>query len=332
MIVLVSLLAYSLLGLAISIVTAILWRTRAIAPANLPPVARARRLLQLRLLPSVAAAAITLFVITPAFAIFEPSGGGEEVGPILKIVSVVALILIGASLAGAARSLWLTTRLERQWLRSSVPIAASRAAGLRAFAIQSPSPMVALVGVFEPKLIAARTVVDACTPEEIACIVAHERGHFDARDNLKRWIMASLPDVLRWTPIHNEIVEAWHHAAEDAADDAATGGHAVARGARGAAAEDRQACSVAGLERRRRESVRRIPRTRTPRAPAAAARDRAARAARDPADHGGRSIGDRDGVGDVLTLHARDDLPCDGRPRRVRPLDRVAPPVTYDGW
>ena len=229
MIVLVSLLAYGLLGLAISVITAILWRTRAIAPRDLPPVARARRLLQLRVMPGAAAAAITFFVITPAFAIFEPHSGGEEVGPLLQVVSVMALILIGASMAGAARSLWLTTRLERQWLRSSVPIAASRAAGLRAFAIQSPSPMVALVGVFEPKLIAARTVVDACTPEEIACIVAHERGHFDARDNLKRWIMASLPDVLRWTPIHHEIVEAWHHAAEDAADDAATGGHAVAR-------------------------------------------------------------------------------------------------------
>lgn len=229
MIVLVSVLAYSLLGLAVSIVAAILWRTRAIAPANLPPVARARRLLQLRLLPSVAAAAITLFVITPAFAIFEPSGGGEEVGPILQIVSVAALILIGASVASAARSLWLTRRLEHQWLRASDPIDASRAAGLHAFVIQSASPMVALVGVFEPKLMAARTVVDACTPEEVACIVAHERGHFDARDNLKRWIMASLPDVLRWTPIHNEIVDAWHHAAEDAADDAATGGHAVAR-------------------------------------------------------------------------------------------------------
>jgi beta-lactamase regulating signal transducer with metallopeptidase domain len=229
MIVLVSLLAYTLVGLAISLIAAILWRTRAVAPAHLPPVARARRLLQLRLVPSIAAVAITLFVITPAFAIFEPSGGGEEVGPILKIVSVMASILIGVSMAGAARSLWLTRRLERQWLRASEPIAASRAAGLRAFAIQSPSPMVALVGVFEPKLIAARTVVDACTPEEIACIVAHERGHFDARDNLKRWIMASLPDVLRWTPIHDEIVKAWHHAAEDAADDAATGGHAVAR-------------------------------------------------------------------------------------------------------
>jgi beta-lactamase regulating signal transducer with metallopeptidase domain len=89
--------------------------------------------------------------------------------------------------------------------------------------------MVALVGVFAPKLIAARSVVDACSRGEIAQIVAHERGHFDARDNLKRWIMASLPDALRWTPMHRDIVDAWHYAAEDAADDAATNGDAPAR-------------------------------------------------------------------------------------------------------
>ena len=35
--------------------------------------------------------------------------------------------------------------------------------------------------------------------------------------------------MLRWTPIHREVVDAWHHAAEDAADDAGTGGHALAR-------------------------------------------------------------------------------------------------------
>ena len=35
--------------------------------------------------------------------------------------------------------------------------------------------------------------------------------------------------MLRWTPVHHEIVEAWHHAAEDAADDATTGGEPMAR-------------------------------------------------------------------------------------------------------
>jgi NAD-dependent dihydropyrimidine dehydrogenase PreA subunit len=67
------------------------------------------------------------------------------------------------------------------------------------------------------------------SPEEIARIAGHERGHLQSRDNVKRWIMSSLPDLLRWTPVHREIIEAWHHAAEDAADDASTGKDAVAR-------------------------------------------------------------------------------------------------------
>ena len=228
-IVLVSLSAYCLLDLAISAAVAVVWRTRAIAPANLPPAVRARRLLQFRLIPSAAALALTLLLITPAFALFEPAHPQEEIGPVLELLSTFALLQIGWAIFSAVRSARLTARIERAWLVNAQPIDASHTAGLQAFAIESPTPMVALVGVFTPKLMAAKSVVDACTRDEIACIVAHERGHFDSRDNLKRWLMASLPDVLRWTPIHREIVEAWHHAAEDAADDAGTGGHALAR-------------------------------------------------------------------------------------------------------
>ena len=228
-IVLVSLSAYCLLDLAISAVTALVWRTRAVAPATLPPAVRARRLLQFRLIPSAASLAITLLLITPAFALFEPAHPQEEIGPVLELLSTLALIQIGVAVFSAVRSARLTARIERVWLVNSEPIDATRTSGLEAFAIESPSPMVALVGIFTPKLMAAKSVVDACSRDEIACIVAHERGHFDSRDNLKRWVMASLPDMLRWTPIHREIVDAWHHAAEDAADDAGTGGHALAR-------------------------------------------------------------------------------------------------------
>ena len=50
--------------------------------------------------------------------------------------------------------------------------------------------------------------------QELACIVAHERGHL-TRDNLKRWLMASLPQPAL-DAVHREIVDAWHNAAEDA--------------------------------------------------------------------------------------------------------------------
>jgi len=219
--------AYTLLEMALSAFVAILWRTRAVAPANLPPVVRARRLMWLRLLPGGLAGVMTLLVVTPAFAIFEPFGLNERMGPAIAILAGAASLQLAGALWRAVRSLALTARIERVWLTSSRVLDVDPA--MPAFAINSHSPILALVGVFSPKLIAASTIVDACTPEELARVVGHERGHLLARDNFKRWLMASLPDTLQWTPIHAEIVDAWHHASEDAADDATTGADAVAR-------------------------------------------------------------------------------------------------------
>lgn len=219
--------AYALLEVALSALVAMVWRTRAVAPSHLPPVVRARRLLCLRLAPSGLAAVITLMVITPAFAIFEPFGLNERMGPAIAMLAGAAVLQWAVALMRAVYSLVLTRRIERGWLQCSSVLDVD--AAMPAYAIESHSPILALVGVFAPKLIAAGTIVDACSPEELACIVGHERGHWQANDNLKRWVMASLPDTLRWTPIHGEIVDAWHHAAEDAADDAASGADVVAR-------------------------------------------------------------------------------------------------------
>ncbi len=227
MIMLVCLTAYGLLDLAVSALVAIIWRTRAVAPANLPPAVRARRILLLRLTPVAIATAITVFIVAPAFALFEPVQESEAFGPVIAALAATGLIQIVSSAANAALSLWMTRRIEREWLRSATSLDAPH--GLRAFVAEDAPPVIALVGVFSPKLIAARRVIDLCTSEELASIVAHERGHFTARDNFKRWMMASLPDWLRYTTIHDDIIDAWHLAAEDAADDEATQGEPEAR-------------------------------------------------------------------------------------------------------
>lgn len=219
--------AYTILNFASSAFVAMLWRTRAIAPTDLPPAVRARRLLLLRTLPVVSSGVITLAIVTPAFSIFEPFGLNETMGPVLALLAALALLQFAVAAGTSLYSLILTARIERQWLRVATPLAVDRS--MAAFTIESASPIVALVGVWAPKLLAARSVVDACSAEEIARIAGHERGHLESRDNLKRWLMASLPDALRWTPVHHDIVAAWHHASEDAADDATTGKDAVAR-------------------------------------------------------------------------------------------------------
>ena len=225
----VALASYAALNVAISLVVATVWRRLAANNAGVSPDARARQLVWLRAWPCAGAAVITLTLIAPAFAIFEPERASETAGPVVIILAVAALVQIGASMVMAVATLARTRAAARAWLRSAMPLDVDPPAGVPTYAIESPAPIVALVGVFTPKLVAARTVIESCTTEELTAIVAHERGHLHARDNLKRWLMACAPDALRWTPWHQEIVAAWHDAAEDAADDAATRGDERAR-------------------------------------------------------------------------------------------------------
>ena len=227
MIAMVCLSAYCLLDLVVSGFVAVVWRTRRVAPADLPPAVRGRRVMLLRLTPLAASASIALLIVAPAFALFEPVQENEPYGPMLALLASLAFAHLSGAAVWATFSVWLTRRIARDWLLSSTPL--ETGSGLRAFAIETSSPLIALVGVFRPALVAARTVIDACTSDEIAAILAHERGHLLSRDNFKRWLMTSLPDTLRWTRIHGEMLDAWHHAAEDAAHDAATGGGEVAR-------------------------------------------------------------------------------------------------------
>lgn len=139
--------------------------------------------------------------------------------------SIQLAVSLGIALAAALR----TRAATRAWLTGSVQLNLDPPAGVPAYVIDAVAPIVALVGAFRPKLVAARSVVEACTAAELAAIVAHERGHLCSRDNLKRWLMASAPDALRWTTVHQHIAAAWNDAAEDAADDAATPGDAASR-------------------------------------------------------------------------------------------------------
>jgi Zn-dependent protease with chaperone function len=224
----VALASYAVLSSLASLVAMAYWRTGLVHQIA-SPAARARRLVILRAMPSMAAALVVGAIVMPAFLIFEPVRAFEAVGPAFVALAALGLLLLVSGAVNAARSAFATWQIERRWLRAAEPLDFDPPAGVPAYAVDSFAPTIALVGVFAPKLIAARTVIDACDRHELANIVAHERGHLQSRDNLKRWLMASAPDVLRWTPVHSAMAVAWDDAAEDAADDEATAGREAAR-------------------------------------------------------------------------------------------------------
>ncbi|MGE0862411.1 MAG: M56 family metallopeptidase [Vicinamibacterales bacterium] len=224
----VALAGYAALSCVASLMVMLLWQLGFDRPAW-APAARARRLVMLRALPALGAVALLTGLVMPAFLIFEPVHAFEAVGPVLPGLALFGGFLLASGFLRAAAAAWATWRIERQWLRAASPLDFDPPAGVPAYAIDSFPPVVALVGVLAPKLIAARAVIDACDRRELANIVAHEHGHLHARDNLKRWLMACAPDLLRFSPVHHAITIAWDDAAEDAADDAATANGVRAR-------------------------------------------------------------------------------------------------------
>jgi len=190
-------------------------------------VTRARRLAALRLLPSVAALAAGTLV-TLSFVFFEPRQNGEEIGTVFPVFATLGAALLATALwrgAGVARA---TRTLLREWTVRPEPITLE-GISIPVVAVDADFPIVAVAGVVRPRLIIARSVLASCSQEELRAVLAHEQGHIDRRDNLRRLLIASAPDVISWLPASGRMFAAWREATEEAADDAASQGGAEGR-------------------------------------------------------------------------------------------------------
>jgi len=179
---------------------------------------RAWRLTVLRLIPAGAALAAGALVAV-SFLDYEPRGD-ENIGWMVPALGGVGAILVAASLWRATRIALATRRLVREWLETGEPIALP-GISRPALAVSSSFPVVAVVGIARPTLVIARSVLQACSPEELDAVLAHEKGHIDRRDNLRRLLMHAAPDAVTWIPGSARLASTWRAAIEEAADDEA---------------------------------------------------------------------------------------------------------------
>ncbi len=210
----IALAAYGAASLAASAIVILCWRRVAAADRS-----NADRLFKWRVAPAAGACAVSLLTVF-AFARFEPRAGLERTGFLLLAMAVIAIaVLITAAVRLAAGHL-LTRRALRAWLVSAEP-AVLPGVPIPASIVASHFPIVAIVGILRPRMIIARSVMDACSPNELCAIVAHERWHLRRRDNARRALLAAVPDAVAWLPFSRRASLQWHVAAERAADDAA---------------------------------------------------------------------------------------------------------------
>jgi bla regulator protein blaR1 len=193
------------------------WLWRRIAATV--PADRAAALLRLRLFPAALALTGASFAAT-SYLLFEPRANQEDTGIILLMLAALATILGIGAIVRTGQLSRATRNACRGWLRTAEPVTLP-GARVPTLAVATPFPIVAVVGVFRPRLMVARSVLSACTPEELATIAAHEQAHLAARDNLRRALFLLAPDIVGWLPLSGRLLADWREATEEAADDAA---------------------------------------------------------------------------------------------------------------
>jgi len=180
--------------------------------------------LTLRLLPSIAAIAFVIALFAPSYWRYEPRVVEDFDVSLVVGAAAAALLIVVAAIRGW-RAWRRAARRAHAWLRIARPI--EIVAGIPVYEVPIDAPMMALAGVFRPRLLVTRGVVDVLTGEELQAGIAHEIGHFRARDNLKRFAMRAAQDVLVSTRTASAIEARWASAAEHDADRAGAADNAT---------------------------------------------------------------------------------------------------------
>lgn len=171
----------------------------------------------LRLFPAALSAAFVAAVFVPSYWMYEPREYGEGFDVSLAMLAIAAAgVIFAAALRGMA-AWWRASRRVQSWMRTAAPVTVP-CTDMPAYAIDADAPLMALAGIWRPRLIVARRLIDALTPEELAASVAHEAGHRRAWDNLKRLLMRAAPDFLFETKAARTLEHRWASAAEHTAD------------------------------------------------------------------------------------------------------------------
>jgi Zn-dependent protease with chaperone function len=211
-----------------SMVIAGLWRLAGGITDNWSAPTRARLLFSLRTLPALIAFLFVALLLVPAYIVYEPRHTTENVGFKLGLLAFMSATGIAVSIYRGYATNRATANLTSDWLRQGKPIQIP-GIKIKSYEIQHQFPLIGIVGFLRPRMFIASQVLELLTPEEIAAAVAHENGHLEARDNLKRGLLQACRDVLLIIPSGRLLDKSWSEASEEAADEnAARQGKGVA--------------------------------------------------------------------------------------------------------
>jgi len=190
---------------------------------KLRPRAAARLLLALRFLGPALGMAFVLGLCVPSYLRFEPHAESERIGLLCLALGVCGAAGWLTSLARAGSSIAVSLLLTRLWKckGQTAPLLETESG---AMVVEENGPLLAVAGVFRPRLVVSRSLLRALSSEQLAVALQHESAHRASRDNLKRLALLLAPDVLPFSKAFALLEREWTKFSEWAADDDAVGG------------------------------------------------------------------------------------------------------------
>jgi Zn-dependent protease with chaperone function len=177
----------------------------------------ANALLAFRLLPFSLAVAVSFGLALPAFMKFEPPATKEMINVPLVFLACLGCAVL-ALMAFRGLRMWRTTCfMQREWEKHSQPLTLQ---SVPLYRIDTQKSLLAVTGVFKPRIYVSSAVADALTEEELSAALSHEIAHVRSLDNLKQVLMKIVAPPA-WLHRLQPTGDAWLRASEVAADESA---------------------------------------------------------------------------------------------------------------
>jgi len=183
------------------------------------PRVRANLLLAARLLPVGLACIVTFGLALPAFLEFEPSSTGEGMGLRLMALAALGALALAGMAVRTVNILYATHQAQRAWREHAQKIDLQGMA-VPVYRVENAASLVAVTGIFRPRIFVAHEITEALSPEELRAALAHEMAHVSSRDNLKQ-LLLKITRAPRWLKALYDTDAEWTNASEIAADQEA---------------------------------------------------------------------------------------------------------------
>ncbi len=206
-----------------SVLATTAWRFASRMVKNWSAATRARLIFILRTFPATAALLAVAIFLIPSYLAFEPRQTNEAVSVKLGLLALFSAIGIALAVWRGIATWLATKKLTDDWLTNAEIIRLENLP-LPVYRIKHQFPVVAIMGVLDPKLFVADQIFDALNNDELSAVIAHETAHVSSHDNLRHWLMRICRDALVIFPFAYSLDKEWAEAVELAADEKAASG------------------------------------------------------------------------------------------------------------